>query len=264
MKLAFNPRYLILGLLVYVVFLVLSIPADRVYNYWKSSEHANRGFALAGISGSVWSGHADVAVMQGNRFESVEWTFRPWSLLVGEVGLNWRFQSPDSEKTHEKVFGHGVTSLGLGGSINFSSLEAQIPVSMMASLAKMKALQPSGSLSLNLQEVDWDGESLVNATGKIVWRQAGVNLLQQISFGDLTLNLDTRNDEINGLLADSGGPLSVEGLITLKEDGNYQFNGVFASRGDKGLENALRSLGPVGPNGKVKINYSGNLAKLGF
>ncbi|MCK4587424.1 MAG: type II secretion system protein N [Gammaproteobacteria bacterium] len=268
MKLAFNVRFIALGFLVYIIFLILNFPADRAYAYWKSSDssssNTSSSFALTGISGSVWSGKANVAAIKGTRFENVEWTLRPWVLLFGEVGLSWRFRDSDSQGSRKGSYGQGVTSLGLDGSISFSSLEAQVPVSMVASMANMKALQPSGSISLNLQDVEWNGESLVSAEGRVIWRGAGVNLLKPVSLGDLTLTLETSNDEVKGVIADSGGPLSAEGLITVEEDGRYQFNGAFAARNDKGLENALRSMGRPGADGKVKINYSGNLVKLGL
>jgi hypothetical protein len=267
-KLAFNVRFLALGVLTYILFLVLNFPADRAYAYWKSSgtlsPTASQSFVLAGISGSVWSGKASVASIQKVRLENVEWTYRPWALLLGQVGLDWRFRLPESAASKEGSYGQGVTSLGLDGSIGFSSLEAQIPASMVASMVKMQALQPSGSLSLNLQDVEWNGQSLVSAEGRIVWRGAGVNLLKPVSLGDLTLTLETSDVEVKGVVADSGGPLSVEGLLTLAEDGKYQFNGAFAARGDKALENALRSIGRPGPDGKVKIARSGSLARLGI
>ncbi len=268
MKLAFNVRFIVLGLLTYIIFLVLSFPADRAYAYLKSSDssssNASRSFALTGISGSVWSGKADVVAIKKTRFENVEWTLRPWVLLLGEVGLSWHFRNSDTQGSKAGSFGQGVTSLGLNGSVSFSSLEAQIPASMVASITKMQALQPSGSISLNLQDVEWNGQSLVSAEGRIVWRGAGVNLFKPISLGDLTLTLETRDDEVKGVIADGGGPLSIDGLLTLEEDGKYQFNGAFAARGDKVLENALRSMGRPGADGKVKITYSGNLAGLGI
>ena len=264
MKLAINVRYIVLGFLIYVIFLVLNFPADRAYAYWKSSDSSNPEFALAGISGSVWSGKASVAATNRVRLENVEWTYRPWVLLLGQVGLSWSFQTPNSQGG----YGRGKTSWGLDGNVYFSSLEAQLPASLVVSVVKMKALQPSGTLDLNLQDVEWNGESLVSAKGKVVWRGAGINLLKPVSLGELSINLETSNDEIKGVLADNGGPLSAEGLVTLAEDGRYQFSGAFAARGDTPhkteLENALRTMGRQGPDGKVTVTNSGTLAKLGL
>ena len=135
-------------------------------------------------------------------------------------------------------------------------------------MVNLKALQPSGSLNLNLNNVKWTGESLASAEGRIVWRGAEINLLKPVELGDLTLTLETSNDEVRGVIKDSGGPLSAEGVVTLAEDGRYKVNGAFATRGNnpdsKELENALRSMGKPGADGKVKVTHSGTLSKLGL
>lgn len=266
MKLPFNIRYLVLGVLAYVMVLVLTIPAQQVYAYWQSSRSANRYFSLSGINGSVWSGTAEQAVIQGQVFNHVEWTLRPWTLILGKVGLSWRFQLPG--KSGEASYGQGTTELGLGGSIDFPELEASIPAATAANMARLGALRPGGTLDLNLEDVEWDGQALVSAEGQIVWRKAGVSLMKPVALGDLTLKLETSDKDIKGIISDNGGPLSAQGVITLAADGRYQFNGTFATRGDvsgdKTLENALRSMGRPGPDGKVRVNYSGNLVSLGL
>jgi hypothetical protein len=185
--------------------------------------------------------------------------------LLGKVGFSWRFQAPGSQG---RDYGQGVTALGLNGNVDFSSLEAQLPATFVASMVNLKALQPSGSLNLNLNNVKWTGESLASAEGRIVWRGAEINLLKPVELGDLTLTLETSNDEVRGVIKDSGGPLSAEGVVTLAEDGRYKVNGAFATRGNnpdsKELENALRSMGKPGADGKVKVTHSGTLSKLGL
>lgn len=265
MRLPFDGRYLVLGVLVYIIVLVLNFPADRAYAHWKNAElsqQASRHFSLVGISGSVWSGKADLGVIQGQPLEDIHWSLRPWSLLLGQVGLNWSFRLPNS--TSDQGFGRGVTNLGLDGSMDFSELEARLPVAMMANIAKMGALNPTGSVSLNLEDVVWDGKILSSATGRIVWHGAGVSLLKPLALGDLSMSLETENEQVKGNIADNGGPLSITGVVTLKADGSYQFNGSLAARNNQDLQNALRSMGRPGPDGKVKVNYSGNLARLGF
>ena len=65
---------LVFGLLAYLVSLVLTFPAERAYSHWQASEYANKAVALSGISGSVWSGKASMAMIQGQPMENVEWT----------------------------------------------------------------------------------------------------------------------------------------------------------------------------------------------
>lgn len=262
MRLPFSVRYLVLGVLAYIAILVLTIPAERVYAFWQSSSHANRTISLTGIEGSIWSGSADRAVIMGQAVNQLEWTFHPWSLLLGQVGVGWRFQLPDTDG--KPAFGQGTTDLGLGGSIKFPTLEASIPADMAANMARLGALRPAGTLDLNLEDVKWDGQNLVSANGRIVWRGAGVSMMKPVMFGDLTVKLETSNNQIKGVISDGGGALSAQGVATLAADGRYQFTGAFAARGNQDLENALRTMGRPGPDGKVNVNYSGNLVSLGI
>lgn len=278
----FNFRYLpivVFGLLVYLIALVLSFPAERAYSHWQASDQASPMFKLANISGSVWSGKAGVAMIQGQPLENVEWSLRPWSLLFGEVGLSWRFQLPAGNE--DKVLGHkvnapfggregalgygqGTMALGLDGSIAFSSLEARLPASLIAKLANASALRPTGAVSLNLRDVVWDGQSLLSVDGRVVWHGAGISLLKPLSLGDQSLTLETVDDAVKGVLSDGGGPLSLDGLLTLTPEGQYDFNGSLAARNAPDLERALRSLGRPGADGKIKLKRSGSLASLGL
>lgn len=258
----FLPRFqhlplLVFGLLVYLAALVINFPAERAYLHWKASGNTLPQVALSGFSGSVWSGKADVAVIQGQRLQAVEWSLRPWALLWGQVGLGWRFQLEDG-------YGQGETALGLDGSVAFSKLEARLPAKLIASIAKAGVLRPSGSVSLNLEDVLWDGQSLLSANGRIAWFDAGISLFKPIKLGDLSLSLETSDDKVKGVIADNGGPLSIDGLLSLTADGSYQFSGSLAARNNKDLQRALRSMGRPGAGGKIQVSQSGNLAGLGL
>jgi general secretion pathway protein N len=250
-----NWRWVAFGLLAYVAFLVLSFPAERVYAYWKSGAPA--GFALAGITGSVWEGRADAAVIGGQRLEAVSWHLHPWALLTGRVAADWSFKVDDG-------FGRGEAAAGLGGGLTLNSVEAKLPIAQ-APGRTLAALRPSGVLNLNLRGVEWDGTALVSAEGRMVWSGAGINVLQDLVLGDLSLDLETAGGEVKGVLADAGGPLQASGLLTLKADGSYEFTGSFAARGnDPKLLQALRTLGRVGPDGKVQVTQKGTMASLGL
>lgn len=266
MRLPFNGRYLILGVLAYIVVLILNIPADRAYAHWKSSDLSkninSRQFSLSGISGSVWSGKASFGMVQGQSLQAIEWSLRPWSVLLGQVGLSWSFRLPDSTGT--EGYGRGKTAMGLDGSMDFDQLEMNLPLVEAAKLVGMAALRPAGSVSLNLQDVNWNGENLTSVEGRVVWHDAGISMVKPISLGDLSMVLEMEGEQIKGVISDSGGPLSIDGVLKLKADGTYQINGALAARDSPDLQQALRSMGRPGPDGKVNINYSGSLAKLGL
>ena len=252
-------RYVIFGLLAYVVFLVLQFPAERAYGLWKSGPGAAQPVVLGELSGSVWSGAANVAVIGGQRLEALHWSLHPWRMLLGKLALDWGLKVPDGYAT-------GELAADPGGGLALQRLEARLPLDQLSGIKALAALRPSGAVNLNLRDVQWDGKTLASADGRLVWSGAGINLFQPLEFGDLSLTLETGAEGVSGVLSDAGGPLQAEGLLSLKADGSYQFSGAFAVRGDghAPLQQALRSMGRPGADGKVRVNYSGQLAALGL
>jgi general secretion pathway protein N len=250
------------GLLAYLVALVLTFPAERAYAHWQASEQAAPGFALSRISGSVWAGEAGQALVQGQLLENVQWTLRPWSLLLGQVGLNWRFQLPESDG--KGGYAQATTGLGLDGSVAFESLEAHLPAVIIGRIVKASALRPVGTVNLNLHDVLWDGASLVSATGRVVWSGAGISLLTPLALGDQSITLETADGAVKGVLSDGGGPLSLDGLLTVDAEGKYEFSGSLAARNAPDLQRALRSMGRPGADGRIKLKRSGSLTSLGL
>lgn len=250
-------RLILFGVLAYVAFLVVSFPADRVYQFWKAEAGKQQPFALSHISGSVWSGHAGQALINGQRLEGLSWSLQPWALVAGKVALTWGAKLADG-------FGEGQLAAGLQGEIEMDLLKARLPLEQV-SVKALQALRPKGTLNLNLKDVVWTGQALTSAEGRLVWNGASINFLQDLEFGDLVLNLETTPEGVKGVLSDGGGPLQAEGVLTLKADGKYTFSGSFAARGgDQALSRALRSLGRPGADGKVRVSQSGNLANLGL
>jgi hypothetical protein len=284
MKVSLRFQYMplvVFGLLVYLVALVLTFPAERAYlhlkAHWPGSESSNKAIALSGISGSVWSGRAGVALIQGQQLKNVEWTLHPWSLLLGQVGLSWRFQLPESDGgSGDKVnvpagdregtlgYAQATTALGLDGSVSFEQLEARLPAQLIAALANASVVRPSGAVSANLKQLRWDGQSLVSAEGRVAWHGAGVNIFKPVALGDLSLSLETADGVVKGVVADAGGPLSLDGLLTFAPEGQYEFNGSLAARNSPDLEAALRSMGRAGADGRIRLKRSGSLARLGL
>lgn len=258
MRRRLNWRYLLIGLLAYVVFLLVQFPADRAYAWWKAGPGAQQKVVLSGLSGSVWRGSAKQALIDGQRLQGLEWHFKPWTVLFGKLELDYEVRLDDG-------FIRGAVAADPQGAVAFEALEAKLPLAQL-SLPAIAALRPAGVVNLNLRDVDWNGETLLSAQGRVVWSNAGISLLQPLQFGDLALTLETRDDGVVGELSDAGGPLQAEGLLTLKADGSYQFTGSFAARegARSPLGQALSALGRPGADGRIPVNRSGRLADLGL
>lgn len=258
MSMRIDWRYLLIGLLAYLVFLLVQLPADRAYGWWKAGPGAAQPVVLAGVSGSVWEGRAQQALIDGQPLDGLVWHLRPWTVLFGRLEMDYEVRLRDG-------FARGRIAADPQGAVSIDSVEARLPLAQLRARA-LAALRPSGVVNLNLQDVVWDGQALVSAQGRMVWTGAAVSLLQPLQFGDLALTLETRDDSVVGELSDAGGPLQAEGLLTLKPDGSYQFSGSFAAREgtQSPLGRALRSLGRPGSDGRIQVTQSGTLSALGL
>ncbi|HEB94580.1 MAG TPA: type II secretion system protein N [Gammaproteobacteria bacterium] len=258
MRLRLNGRYLLIGLLAYVIFLLVQFPAGQAYAWWKAGPGAQQKVVLTGLSGSVWRGSAQQALIDGQRLQGLEWRLKPWTVLFGKLEIDYEIRLDDG-------FLRGSVAADPQGAVAFDTLEAKLPLAQLP-LPAIVALQPAGVVNLNLQSVDWNGEALLSAQGRLVWSGAGISLLQPLQFGDLALTLENRDGSVIGELSDAGGPLQAEGLLTLKPDGSYQFTGRFAARegAQSPLGQALGALGRPGADGRVQVNQSGRLAALGL
>ncbi len=241
-------------LLAYLVFLVASFPADRVYAYMKDSLEKT---TLYGITGTVWSGAAKAAESDGRVFRTVRWGVRPWSVVLGRVDIRWSFDNGDA-------WGSGVAGLALDDTIKLRSLEALLPVSELQSFFPRLPAQLNGTLSIELDSAEYSPQEkrLSEAFGVVTWNNATVTVMEEASLGNFNMTLETNDDGITGTLTDEGdGPLSADGLLLLKPDNAYQFNATFAARDPqrRDLVQGLRLLGRPDAQGAVKVDYSGKL-----
>lgn len=252
-------RYILFAFVVYVVFLFMTFPANTVYAYWKETMGEEVPFSASQLDGSIWSGKAIEVRVGTKQVKSVSWQFHPFKLFLGRVELGWEFEVDDG-------YGKGVIGRRLMGDLYLNDVEAWVPMSEISQMANLQVLRPAGSLSVNMQQISLNQQSLTAAIGNIEWNSAELTLLSAISLGDLQIRFEPADDGVKGVLSDQGGPLQADGLLTLSNDGKYTFTGVFAARDPQqtDLKNALQSLGRAGADGKHKITRSGELSQLGL
>ena len=73
-----------LGLfLLFIFFLIATTPARWVVQTFMPE---NADIRLSGITGSVWSGHAESVAIQRQSIKDVSWTINPLVLITGGIG----------------------------------------------------------------------------------------------------------------------------------------------------------------------------------
>lgn len=271
MNTTYNLKWAVLALLAYAVMLLLTFPAERAYNTLQQGEPSGQaaipGLILSRFHGSAWCGSAEQGTIHGQQVAAVSWQVRPWTLLFGGVGLSWQLNTPATAAGSGQESGivRGESLWNLDGSLEIPALEARLPVNQLAEALGMASLRPVGVMAIDLDHLSLLGTELKSINGTIVWQQAGIELMKPLQLGDLRLSLETRTDGILGIISDGGGPLALEGTLQLQPDGRYQFKATAQARGNddnaRQLSAYLNSLGPRGPDGKIRITRTGRLER---
>ncbi len=246
-----------LGAGLYLVFLIVTIPAPLAYGVVKKKLGPETSLLLGSVSGTLWSGRASPALIGGQRVDSLTWKIQPLALLIGRVQSQIEFRYGDS-------YGKAQAARGFTGKIYAKDIEARIDLQRMRLLSKLLPLGMEGSLLVNMKELDVDRRSIVSAEGVLAWDAAVITVPSRTEFGNLRVTVTTDNDGVKAALTDGGGPLQAEGLFNVTREGNYKFTGAFAARdpNQRMLVQGLQMLGRQGADGKVSIAANGALAQL--
>ena len=252
-------RYLLYGTIFYLIFVILTLPADVSYAYWKKHWGQRERIVLSGIDGSVWSGTVSQAMIQGQPVQDLKWEFKPMKLFLGKLEAELEFTVPDG-------FGKGKVGYGVLGGAYAKDVEAWVPLTVLARFVNLAALRPGGKLNINMKSVNYKNGVVSNAFGNLAWLDAEITLFQPVALGNFELNLTTDDKGVNGELKDKGGPLQSEAKILLAENGDYSIDGEVMLRDSsrRDLQQALQNMGRPNAKGQIPLKQKGNLKQLGL
>jgi len=252
-------RYLFYGSLFYLIFLIVTLPADVSYAYWKKNWGQREQIVLSGLDGSVWSGSVSQAMIKGQIVQQLQWHFKPLSLLLGKMEADVEFSVPDG-------FGKGKVGYSVFGGMYAKDVEAWIPLPVLARFVDLAALRPGGKLNINLHKFGYANGSVSEAEGMLAWLDAEVSFFQPVALGNFQLDLSTSDENVVGELKDKGGPLQAQAKISLTPKGDYDLDGevLLRDRSRIDLQQALQNMGRPNAKGAIPLKQKGNLSQLGL
>ena len=239
-------------LLLYVLFLVVRIPAVVALDYAATGFPVSRYFQYQDLRGTLWRATASNVRVNRVYLGKLDWNINPLYLLLGSVHADIDFRSADG-------YGNAEVSMGLGGSTKISTARVNLPIASLTPLMYGLPLKTDGELALLIDDLHSVPGERLNIDGKIVWTNAAIQFRESLKLGDLSMVLTAAEKGSRGILSDAGGPLIVEGTLQLNPDGRYQLNMKLAARdkSDRDLNSSLAMLGRADQQGKVSFNYNG-------
>jgi len=251
-------RYLALGLVTYLLFVVSQLPANNIY-YFTKDLLKGQGVTLYGVQGSLWSGSADVATYNELHFKQVAWELHPLALLTANLSASVRFKQNDNSV-------QAVISRSFFDGLTVENGQIRMDAAQLIKLAKIPAVKLNGQFSLNLPLLELADKKVEYIKGRLVWADAESVFPQKMVMGDIFADMSTSEDgTIHVKLGDGGGPLEMDANLLLTADGKYDFKGLFSAR--EGRNSSLgRTLGFMGryQDGKVAFNKAGEISEFSF
>lgn len=242
--------YIMLGLLAFAGFLLITFPAERAFALLAEQAPKVR---VAGLSGTAWSGKADVLQVEGRNLEKLQWQLKPWSVLFGQLELDVRLDGAD-------VAGQASIALKSDGAIRLTDVDLRLSAAEMSKQFEVP-VDLGGQFNVQLQSAELMGQKLQSAEGVIRWQQAALISPFEQPLGEFVAQLSTEADVIKAQIKDEGGPLQLDGVAKLTPDGDYDFNGSVSVRDAQQtlLVQGVRAMGRPGKDGRVPLRYSGQL-----
>lgn len=248
-------KILLLGGLLYLVFLVAAIPAGVIAR--QVEKLTAKSVLLSNEQGTLWHGTADISIAAANRaaprrLGSVSWRFRPADLLVGKLGFMLEFADRDA-------LAEGVLRLGVGG-VQCKDVKAEIPADWLARQhGALAAWQPGGKLVLETADFSFASGEIVGRAA-LRWLNASSALAAQ-PLGSYRANLEGKAQGVAIALATEQGALDLSGTGNWSRQEGLAFDGIARTRaGAAGLDPLLRVLGPAQSDGAHLIRIRGRPA----
>jgi len=233
----------------FLVCLVAMMPAHQI------ASRLPAGVELGGVGGTIWSGKARSLAVNGRSIGAVQWSCRPWRLLLLEWSCKVGLKPPGGEVAGDLSgdFGQAVVGQGLRG---------RVPIAAFEGIATPRGW--TGELELDVAEIRLVGRRPVEANGTLFLRALRAPGLGGQVLGDFELVVGegtVGSESLNGRLRDLGGPLHVRGSIELDAEGRYLLTGDASPGPGAGpaIFDTLSFLGPPDRQGRRPFTIEGSL-----
>jgi len=230
------------------------LPADVGYRY---GAHLLGPFALTGVSGTVWDGHADGVSLFGNDLGELDWHALKRPLLGGDLIADVRIKGSDIDVA-------GQLTRHEDGSVSAKDLRFSVPASTFQPMFDGTGVQLLGTVSGVLEDATMWTASLSNATGNARWSGAGVPGAVEARFTDMLSEFASQPDgSLAGTVRDDGaGNLVIDGQYSVRVPMISGEVTLAARNGDPQVLETLSHIGMPQPDGSSKVIVQGRLLKV--
>ena len=238
--------YVIFGLVFYLLFLVIEMPAS--WFAWGLNRYSGGTVRLDPIAGNLWHGNGKLVIyyprMVPHDLGNTEWSVSFFWLFAGRIQSRWNIESPDSQAQSIVRIGAGLTQL----------LETRIALpaqTIGVFYAPASLIAPQGQIQLRADRLTI-GKDTLEGNSEILWNNAGSGLTAVQPLGNYRLEITAAGKTATLKLSTLQGALDLTGQGQWQvENGQIHLTGTAVPRERAAdLEPLLKLIGPDQGNGK--------------
>lgn len=246
--------YGIFGLVFYLLFLIIEMPAS--WFSWGLNRYTEGTVRLDPIAGSLWGGNGRLVIYYPKTtphdFGQAEWNINPFWLFAGRVQLSLQTKNQDRQiKTTLRIARNGFM---------LKDTDIVVSASFIAQLySPLSLISPQGKVRLITPELIFAPEKIEGAAA-LEWLNAASSLSSVQPLGDYRLEITGAEKNANLKLTTLGGDLEFTGQGQWQpKTGQVQINGSALPRNRAGeLESLLNMIG-TDQGGKRALNINTRL-----
>lgn len=246
-------KKIILGVAIYVVFLIALFPASIAVKL----APLPKGINVTGASGSIWSGRIETLNIQKRQLEQVQWQLSPWGLFLGKAKLDVVIGNRASA-----VNGKGLVTISMSG-IDAEGLRFEAPSSFLLGKARLPfRTEVNGEISLFVERLQQGKPWCEQLKGKLFLNTVSVkNQFGNYPLGDIELGLSCEDGNIKVRSDEAMNKLGLDGTVLVKADKMVQVAAKIKETSSQpaDLKKALGFLGKKDSQGYYPISYQGRL-----
>jgi len=233
-------------LVVVFISLIYKFPANIAYQYFPKNSPVH----LSGISGSIWSGHAEQIAFQSLVLKKFDWQLSALGIILGELSVEWSLDDTAAKLQGElSVTSEKVLLKNTTGHIELVSIAQRLPP---------QDLVLGGKMSLDVAQLEITQEKISNAVGTINWQRAEFFSPENIVLGEFNADLGHEAGRLLMKIKDKDAAVAVKGNIQISVNGRFDYFIQAAVRDTSapGLLEAFNQLGQTDENGSITLQGS--------
>lgn len=247
-------KLILLGLITFLITALWLTPAAFVEPHM---ERLAPNVQISGSSGTIWSGEATNARVNGFDLGSVTWKIHPFKSVLS-LGL-----VSDIEIDSPQLKASGQASYGLDRSIKLDNTNFEADASLLSRV--QRAAQFGGKFQGLVEHAEIYPEGFPVINGVLNFAQGEILAPVRLDPGNYRADISSENESLIAAISNVGAPLDINGKLVLQKNWQYQVDLSAKPQANMNpvAKGFLRSQGGnPGPDGTFLINRKGALQPM--